>query len=162
MLFWKKKNSHDFKLFADYFQFYLQDEKAKGDLSGSWTEQAVADLLAVAPGTIGVGTVRNMTVPVKVVVQESAAEENFEIWDHVVDCSIDIPSGMIVIAGCTDYFPDAARIKVKPGHYHARICYGGLDTLSEDGFEGEDCYQVFLWPGKHTGVSVRKKWQAKK
>ena len=43
-------------LFADYFQFYLQDEQALGDLSESSTEQATADLLALAPGTIGVGT----------------------------------------------------------------------------------------------------------
>jgi hypothetical protein len=36
------------KLFADYYyQFYLQDEKAKGDLSESWTNEATANLLAV-------------------------------------------------------------------------------------------------------------------
>jgi hypothetical protein len=53
----------EFKLFADYFQFYLQDERAGGDLSESWTQEAVDRLLATAPGTIGVGTVRNMDVP---------------------------------------------------------------------------------------------------
>jgi hypothetical protein len=56
----------EFKLFADYFQFYLQDERAGGDLSESWTQEAVDRLLATAPGTIGVGTVRNMDVPVVV------------------------------------------------------------------------------------------------
>ena len=35
-------------LFADHFQFYVPDEAAKGDLSESWTAQAVADLLAPA------------------------------------------------------------------------------------------------------------------
>jgi len=54
----------EYTLFADYFQFYLQDESAGGDLSNSWTQEAVDRLLAVAPGTLGVGTVRNMNVPV--------------------------------------------------------------------------------------------------
>jgi hypothetical protein len=49
----------EFKLFADYFQFYLQDESVKRDLSESWTEEAVSRLLGIAPGTIG--TVRLAT-----------------------------------------------------------------------------------------------------
>src|SRR5579863_10494062 len=104
--------SFKFELFADYFQFYLQDEKAKGDLSESWTEEATQRLLAIAPDTIGVGTVRNMTVPVFVEIQEVESTEGFDKWDHIVECSLNIPTGNIVIAGCTDYFPDAARIKV--------------------------------------------------
>ena len=59
-------SSYRYTLFADYFQFYLQDEKVDGNLSDAWTEQAVQDLLAIAPGTIGVGAVRNMDVPVEV------------------------------------------------------------------------------------------------
>ena len=31
------KEKYEFKLFADYHQFYLQDEEAHGDLSNSWT-----------------------------------------------------------------------------------------------------------------------------
>ena len=57
---------HEFTLFADYFQFYLQDEAASGDLSEAWTVDAVDRLLAVSPGVIGIGTVRNMDVPVEV------------------------------------------------------------------------------------------------
>ncbi|HEX5885608.1 MAG TPA: hypothetical protein VFY67_13795, partial [Pyrinomonadaceae bacterium] len=64
-------SSYRYNLFADYFQFYLQDEKVDGNLSDAWNEQAVTNLLAVAPGTIGVGTVRNMEVPVEVEVLES-------------------------------------------------------------------------------------------
>jgi hypothetical protein len=64
-------SSYRYILFADYFQFYLQDEKVDGNLSDAWTEQAVQDLLAIAPGTIGVGTVRNMDVPVEVELLQS-------------------------------------------------------------------------------------------
>ena len=32
-----------------------------------------------------------------------------------------------------EYFPDAARIEPAPGSYRARIYYGGLSSLSQDG-----------------------------
>jgi hypothetical protein len=69
---------HHFNLFADYHQFYLQDELVKGDLSDSWTSEATDRLLAVAPGTIGVGTVRNMTVPVDVELRDEEPSDTFE------------------------------------------------------------------------------------
>jgi len=39
----------EFELFADYFQFYLQDESATGDLSDSWTEEGVERQLVLTP-----------------------------------------------------------------------------------------------------------------
>jgi hypothetical protein len=153
--------THRLELFADYFQFYLQDESAEGNLAESWNRQAVRRLLALAPGTIGVGTVRNMTVPVVVQVRKSEPKADLARWDHVVECCVDIPSGRLVVAGCTDYFPDAARIEVSPGHYRGRVCYGGLNTLSEDGLEGEDHYKVVLWPAEPAAVRVLKQWRGR-
>jgi len=43
-----------------------------------------------------------------------------------------VPSGRIIIAGCTDYLPDAARITVQPGTYKVRIYYGALDSVDEE------------------------------
>jgi hypothetical protein len=37
------------------------------------------------------------------------------------------------------------RIKVNTGIYRARIYYGNLDEISEDGLEGEDFYEIHLW-----------------
>lgn len=71
---------HKFNLFADYFQIYLQDEGATGDLSESLTPEAVDRLLAVAPGTIGVGTVGNMTVPVVVENTDGPPGDDFGAW----------------------------------------------------------------------------------
>ena len=99
--------SFELVLFADYFQFYIQDEAAKGDLSQAWNEEATDRLLALAPGTVGIGTVRNMDVPVTVDILTHAPEDDFSAWDHVVEAGLDVASGRIVIAGCTDYVPDA-------------------------------------------------------
>ncbi len=149
--------SYSYELFADYHQFYLQDEEADGDLSDSWTEQATKDLIAVAPGTIGVGTVRDMDIPVIVEIHDTEPEDELNQWSHVTGCSIEVSSGKIVIAGCTDYFPDAARIEVPPGIYQARIYYGALDSLSDDGLEGDDNYKVALWLGEQIEPKVTKR-----
>ncbi len=147
---------HHFDLFADYHQFYLQDERVDGNLGDSWTQEATDRLLAMTDGTIGVGTVRNMTVPVDVEVLDAEPRDPFDEWDQINECSIDVKSGRIVVAGCTDYLPDAARIQVPPGMYRARIYYGKLDALSENGLEGEDHYRVVLWPGDETPPVVLK------
>ncbi|HEV3315366.1 MAG TPA: hypothetical protein VG488_00305 [Candidatus Angelobacter sp.] len=146
----------EYTLFADYFQFYLQDESTEGDLSNSWPPEAVDRLLAVAPGTIGVGTVRNMNVPVVVEITDSEPDADLSAWDHVTECTVEVPSGRVVIAGCTDYFPDAARIELVPGPYRARIYYGGLSSLSEDGLDGDDHYRVVLWKAAPGPVQVLK------
>jgi hypothetical protein len=148
--------SFELVLFADYFQFYVRDEAANGDLSQAWNEETTDRMLALAPGTVGIGTVRNMDVPVTVDILDHAPEDDFSEWDHVVETSLDVASGRIVIAGCTDYVPDAKRIEIPPGTYRVRVSYGALDTLSEDGLSGDDRYRLQLWLAAPTAVRILK------
>lgn len=138
---------HEFSLFADYFQFYVQDDyEGIGDLSEAWTPEAVDRPLAVAPGTVGVGTARNMTVPVAIEIHSSEPVEELQSWDHVTECDLQVKSGRIVVGGCTDYLPEAARVPLPPDLYRVRISYGDLDSLSDDGLEGSDHYLLQIWP----------------
>ena len=148
-----------YEIFADYHQFYLQDDdQSFGDLSQAWTEEATDRLLAVAPHVLGVGTVRNVTVPVTVVVHESRPQIIQEDWDHITAASLRIDTGRIVVAGCTDYYPDAGRIEVEPGVYEAIVCYGNLALLSSDGLDGEDSYHVYLFPGREIQpITIKKR-----
>ncbi len=148
---------YEFSLFADYFQFYLQDDSPGVGTENPWTEQATNDMLAVAHGYVIVGTARNMTVPVALEVYDSDPGYIPEEWDHVTECSMEVRSGKIVVAGCTDYFPDATRIQVGPGPYAIRVLYGDLDKLSWSGLEGEDHYLVMMWPGRPTPPRVVKR-----
>jgi len=145
-----------YKLFADYHQFYVQDESVEGNLSDSWTPDAVARDLAVAPGTIGIGTARNATVPVVVEIADGEPDDAMDGWDQVTECSIEVASGRLVVAGCIDYFPDAARIEVPPGSYRARIYSGNLNSLSDDGLNGDDHYRVVLWSAASGPILVLK------
>jgi hypothetical protein len=149
------KEKHEFELFPDYYQFYLQDEQTTDGLADSWTEQACKDLFAIALGTIGISTVSNTDdVPVTVEIHTSEPAENLDEWDHIIEASMDLPSGKIVIAGCTDYFPDAARISLTPGVYQLRVFYAGLDSVSVD---STDRYKVALWPGQSIDPLVIKR-----
>jgi hypothetical protein len=114
-------------------------------------------MLAACPGLIAVGTVRNMTVPVRIVIHREKPPLQPEPWDRINECSISIESGKIVVMGCTDYYPDAARILVDPGVYRVRIHYGGLDTLSENELDGDDHYELILWPEPEERKTERKK-----
>ena len=133
---------YELTLFADYYQFYIQDENVEGNLSDAWTDQAVERLLAVAQGTVGIGTVRNVDVPVTIAVLEGQPAFDADEFDQVVECSIVVEGGAIVVAGCTDFFPDAARIKIPSGPYRVRASFEGLESVSADGLQGNDQYHL--------------------
>ena len=137
----------EFELFADYFQFYVQDDDEQlGNLADAWTDEAVNRMLAVANGVVGIGTVRNMTVPVTIEVLDTEPVADLSAWEHVAEGGLEVKTGRLVVAGCTDYFADAARIPVAAGTYRLRMSCRGLTTLSENGLEGDDQYRVQLWP----------------
>jgi hypothetical protein len=137
-------------VFADYHQFYLQDDDTRfGDLSDAWTPDATERLMAVADHVVGIGTVRNMSVPVHITVDADLPVLDPSQWDKINRTSLACDTGRIVIAGCTDYFPDAKRIDVNPGPYEVIVGYKNLQSLSEDGLDGDDSYHIFLAPRKH-------------
>ena len=103
-------------------------------------------------------TVRNMDVKVRVELHGEEPRIEREEADHVVMGSFHT-SGRIVIAGLMDWVPDAARASVPPGTLRAMVVFTGLDTLSEDGLDGDDRYVVHLWPGESIGVTVLRQWQ---
>lgn len=134
-------------LFADYHQFYIQDDDIEyGDLSDAWTAEATDRLLAVAERVIGVGTVRDADVPVHISIADQLPALVPAEWDRINRATFYCETGRLVLAGCTDYFPDAERIPVAPGTYDVLVGYKNLGTVSEDGLEGDDSYHLFLAP----------------
>ena len=138
--------SIDLTLFADYYQFLLQDEPVDEDWSDSWNQEATDRMLAVAPGVVAIGTARNYDVPVQLELYDEEPKSDFENWDHAVECELRVDSGRIVVAGVTEDFDDAARLEVNPGVYRVRVSYGSLKELF-DALHGNDHYRVQLWPG---------------
>ncbi|MBN9080861.1 MAG: hypothetical protein BGP04_21540 [Rhizobiales bacterium 62-17] len=151
---------YQFDLFADYFQLYLEDERADIDrLSFDWNDEVLHRLFAIGEGFVMIGTVRNMTVPLTIEVLDNEPATDFETWDHVAECHLAVTSGRLVASGCTDYLPDAPRIEIEPGDYRVRLSYGDLNTLSEDGLEGDDHYRVQMWRAPPAAPRVLKQRQ---
>jgi hypothetical protein len=57
----------------------------------------------------------------------------------------DVLAYVAVVAGCTDYFPEARRLMVAPGAYRLRVLYGG-GPLLPDGGGSLLTYRIDLWP----------------
>lgn len=150
---------YSFEIFADYHQFYLMDNEKEPEYPSDVTELDCSNMAKVAPYIVAVYTTRNMTVPVTVRIHDADPGANLNEWDHVVECSVDVPSGRLVVIGCTDYLPDARRLEMQPGMYQVRLCYGKLDTLSDNHLDGDDYYVVDLWLGQIQKLKVLKQWQ---
>lgn len=148
--------SFDLELFADYFQFYLQDETADANLGDAWDEAATQRMFAMTTGMVGIGTARNMNVAVTLEFLDAEPPCNLTDFDHVVEGSLAVTTGPLVVAGCTDYFPDAERFPLEPGTYRVRLSSSGLDSLSADGLDGNDHYLVQLWRGPLVEPTVLK------
>lgn len=137
------------ELFADYHQIYLQDQGTEADPSAVWTDEAVEGLLGLAQGLVAVGTYRNMTVPFSVKLFDAdpgpLVDRQDEI-DLINECDLSVRSGIIIVMGCTEYYPDALRIEVTPRLYRVRIYYANGHTMSWNGLEGDDFYETHLWP----------------
>ncbi len=152
---------YDYDVFADYHQITLEDcdgGMPKGDdsperanqigeaVSALLNPEAFARHLGVYRGVICILTARNTDVPLVVELHATAPQENLSEWDHVVEASIETPSGCLVVSGGAGMFECRPAMHVAPGTYRVRVCFGAVYTISDDGMEGEDRYRVVLWP----------------
>jgi hypothetical protein len=148
--------SRQFDVFADYFQFYVCDASFKTDTGLLWDDASTFRMLALGSDLIAVGTARNMDVPVEIEVLDAPPTLDLDSWDQAIDCGVSIPSGKLIVFGCTENPDDSERLRIASGDYAARISYANLADLSDDGLEGNDKYRVQLWRGAIPPVTVLK------
>ena len=123
-----------------------------------WTERDGADRAKIAEGVFVCCPVRNMTVPVEIGIWKEAPEIDYDAWQHVVEAPL-VTQGTIEVEECTGY-ASLAAFTVEPGAYTIRALYRGLDTLSNDGLDGGDFYEVQIWKGPCAGLKVIRRWEA--
>ena len=142
---------------VDYHQFYLMDAVANPPAPTEWSEEDIRNRAKVAPHIIVVCPVRDFTVPVTIEVHDVPPKVELDAWQHVVECSIALPSGQCSVEECMG--PSRHLIPVAPGDYRALLLYAGLNTLSEDEFEGGDHYIILLWQASPCPLRVLKHWE---
>ncbi|MEN3749884.1 hypothetical protein TPR58_22115 [Sphingomonas sp. HF-S3] len=133
-----------YEVFADYFQFYLRDAEVQPDPPTDYVDADLTLMVKAVPHLVVIQPVRNMTVPVEIDLLDRAPETVAEGWDQIVEASLHLPSGRLELMECTTGSVDT--IDLPPGTYRLRAHFGGLDTLSEDGLDGDDRYRIALWP----------------
>ncbi|HEX8552368.1 MAG TPA: hypothetical protein VF681_12540 [Abditibacteriaceae bacterium] len=151
-----------FTLHAEWNQIYLEDAACPVEATADpdfWDETAMRDGMANAQTIVAVGTVRHGEVVVSVAIRSEAPTDDIEQWDHVVDAALTIPSGRLRVRGGGDA-PEASEvIHVTPGVYQLRAFYGNLDVEDIDSANGDDFYNVVLWPSEWREREVIKRFQ---
>lgn len=157
---------YQFDIYADYHQVYVDDcalheeltrvkgrdelvraEEIDAHVATVLSAEAHARHLGLARGTLCILTARYDEVPVTVEISHAPPpQDDFHLWDQVVEASLEIPPGCIAVHGPMDYWPEVPRIAVAPGTYQARVYFGGVYTVGADETDGEDHYRVALWP----------------
>src|SRR5262249_30898595 len=148
--------------------FYLGDGRFDGDTAAEdfWGPKSYRRRLAISPPSLlGIATNRYDDVSVTVEVRKSPPEPDEDLgpWDHVVEASLDIPSGRVAIVGCLSYRPESSplrraddtvspHISVWPGSYRVRIYSGGLGT------DEEERYRIVMWPAPLDEPVVLRDW----
>ncbi|MFF7725541.1 hypothetical protein [Streptomyces sp. NPDC008001] len=151
-------------LFADYFQIHLLDDEADGDLSDVWTDQSILDGLGVTEDALAIGTAVNVTVAVAVHILEAQPADDSDDFDHVVEASLNLMSGRLVVLGCTDYFPDAARFDLPAGWVRIRASRRNLaaaaraDIDSYKAPETTEQLRLQAWPAPYSQPHIVKRW----
>lgn len=143
-------------VFADYHQFYVWDPETSGrQAPEQWSNQDIANRAKVVPSAVVVSPVRNMTVPVEVGIWDSEPHVIFNAWQHVIEAPLPT-RGKIEIHECTG--GSHACFAVEPGDYTVRALFRGLDTLSEDGMDGKDFYEIQIWKAPCTSLKIIRNW----
>lgn len=148
----------ELEIFADYYQFYIQDGGVEPDAPTDWTDADVANRVKTAENVVVVCPLRNMSVPVVVEITDSEPPFTFEGLDHIVLCSLHLPTGILQVHECTG--GERLRLSLAPGTYRMLILYSGLNTISACGLEGNDRYRIVLWQGGDASLTVLKEWAA--
>jgi hypothetical protein len=149
-----------FKLFADYFQFLLMDENCEDDFSNIWSEGALGRMLALGATSASVGTLRNVDVNVELHVLQSEPNLQIDSVDHAALGSFSVPSGQLVILGCTDHKATAARVTVQAGPHQVLTTVTGVDTIKYESDPADDLYSVYIWPGDLIEPRLLKHWKS--
>ena len=157
------RRSKTYDLFTDYSQFWLHDAGADvTQVAELWSNAASDSMLAVGSDIICVGTIRNSHAPVTIeVVDAEPLSAPDDTWDQIVECSLQMPVGKLVIHD--DILGEEGShqtVSVTPGCYRVRIYFGSLDA-QHTALKGDDHYLVVLWLGDEIAPRVLKKWRPK-
>ena len=148
-----------FSIFADYFQFIVQDEDSEDDFSALWNDNTLAMGVATGETSLCLGTLRNVDVSVELHVVDGMPKVDLARFDHAVEGSFTSPSGKIVVMGCTELFSDAARLEIASGSWRFIYLISGIHTIEKEWEPADDLYVLYIWPASQREPCLLKHWK---
>jgi hypothetical protein len=139
-----------FRIVADFHQFYLLDDQACPPYPEFISDIDVERRVKAVPNLIAVYALDDAEVAVDLEPRENAPQIDAAAWAHIVEASLDIPSGRIVIATTSSYLPKCPRVSVSPGSYRVRVAV----ACRTEGHR--ERYLISVWPGPAAPVAVIK------
>jgi len=146
-----------FKLdfYTSHRQFYISDSKSPDYGDKFWTDNALTDRLATAPGVLGVGTECYGHVKAELIISPKGIINDFSNYDHVVEGELRIQSGRLYILDCPNSSVEFEKT-LESGHYRVRVYSSNLGTVLDD--DGEDFYTIEIWKSDGKGTELLKKY----
>lgn len=148
---------HKLEFWTSHHQFYIVDSLTPFETNSDlfWTDQALEDKLAEEVGVLGVGTECYGDVKGDLAVLAKRPEENgFSEYDHVVEGSLNLRSGLLQVFPCTSNEP-ILELSLLPAVYRVRIYSRNLASVFGD--SGDDFYKVRIWPEEYSNRRVLKR-----
>ncbi|TDC32543.1 hypothetical protein E1211_20610 [Micromonospora sp. 15K316] len=154
------------RLYADYRQLHLFDEASAANLEEAWTDTVEHTQFSVVTDAAVVVTMSSADVLVDVEVLDHPPQSDLERYDHVVEGSLDVPSGRLVVMGCSDYAPDAPRFDLTPGSVRVRVSKSNLQAAKDAGEHSDEDgatterVRLQVWPAAPAQTEVLRQWPA--
>jgi hypothetical protein len=149
-------SKHDLSFFTEYYQFYILDSetKAQTDAANFWNDEAGQRKLAIGEGLLGVTVAKYAEIKVEVRVLSSEPTQD-SYADHIVETSLNLPSGLLQVKDCTNYDTEL-ELNLEKGTYRIRISSFKLWTVEND--KGDDYYVVEIWKREFVETKVLRAW----
>jgi hypothetical protein len=152
---------------SDYGQIYIYDPRTQADVDWSEDdnpfERAMADahdsrrFVGYAHGLVDVSTPSqyNWKAPMRVEVSDAAPPLDVDVWDHVAEVPLPVPSGTLVFEASGGGIP--IETQIPPGTYRARFSGRGYVAGAGE-IEGHESYRLELWPAEESAPVLIKYW----
>jgi hypothetical protein len=148
------------KFTSSHCQFYIcdKDSTRATDSNDFWTDEAHINRLAVEEGIIGVGTESYTYIKAEIsILAQRPASTDLEKYDHVVEASLKIHSGVIQVLNCPDSTLEFEK-QIIPGDYRVQVRSLGLETVKDEFEEADDKYLILVWPETYSPRRVVKQY----
>ncbi len=152
----KIMEQHNLSFFTEYYQFYILDSETQAttDAPDFWNDEAGNRKLAIGEGLLGVTVAKYEEIKVEVRVLSSEPSEDVDA-DHIVETSLNLPSGILQIKDCTSY-DTVLELNLEKETYRVRISSFKLWTVEND--KGDDYYVVEIWKSEFAETKILKEY----